>query len=306
MHNYGLRYQWVETAQAKVRCTYKKCTLSVSGFRCWQLQVPLRGHRDGSGRAWEPVTLQCTPFWSCSAAIPLFLAGTGYKVLFTCCTASLKKLSPGSFFQLDNNGAFMECFQRLEVLYNLIKEIIECINTHTEKQTWWHNNTVIKWWTYMFTQSNMKLTDIYIYMLNHRIVCVCSHMHAGTHVYAHARMRMHTYACTHTESSSVWNWKVYYKIHCSYSWQHLLWVAFRHAYLVHWKTKTKQVRQYKKKRKQQTTSGQEMQQINLQERTPVAEPWKQPRHPSSETVCFFPPRTMESDVIQLILIIVYM
>ena len=188
MHNCGLRYQWVETAQAKVRCTYKKRTLSVSGFRCWQLQVPLRGHWDGSGRAWEPVTLQCTPIWSCSAAIPLFLAGTGYKVLFPCFTASLKKLSPGSFFQLDNNGTFMECFQRFEVLYNLIKEIVECINTHTENQTWWHNNAVIKWWTYLFTQSNMK--HIYICLITGSYVCA--------HTCMQAHMYMHTHACACT------------------------------------------------------------------------------------------------------------
>ena len=113
---------WHNPSQNTV-CTYDNHTLSVSGFRCWQLQVPLRGRRGGSGRAWKPVTLQRTPFWSCSAAIPLFPAGTGYRVLFTCCTASLKKLSPGSFFQLDNdNGTFMECFWRLEALYNLMKE----------------------------------------------------------------------------------------------------------------------------------------------------------------------------------------
>ena len=240
MHNYGPRYQCVEAAQAKVRCTFKNRTLSVSGFRCWQLQVPLRGHRDGSGWAWEPVTLQCTPFWSCPAAIPLFLAGTGYKVLFPCCTASLKKLLAGSNFQLDNNdGTFMECFQWLKALYNLIKEKHGMHKyTHTEKQTWWHNNTVIKWWTTPVHAKQYE-THIYIYMLNHRNICVCSHMHAGTQAYAHAGIHVRTRACTHTESSSVWNWKVYYKIHCSYSWQHLLWVAFRHAYLVHWKTKNK-------------------------------------------------------------------
>ena len=153
-----------DTTQAKILCTCKNHMLSVSGFRCWQLQVPLRGHRDGSGWAWEPVTLQCTPFWSCPAAIPLFLAGTGYKVLFPCCTASLKKLSPGSFFQLDNNdGTFMECFQWLKALYNWIKEKHGMHKyTHTEKQTWWHNNTVIKWWTTPVHAKQYE-THIYIY-----------------------------------------------------------------------------------------------------------------------------------------------
>ena len=123
-----------DTTQAKILCTCKNHMLSVSGFRCWQLQVPLRGHRDGSGWAWEPVTLQCTPFWSCPAAIPLFLAGTGYKVLFPCCTASLKKLLAGSNFQLDNdNEAFMECFQRLEALHKVFCFLF-CVMTNKAKK----------------------------------------------------------------------------------------------------------------------------------------------------------------------------